>query len=1315
MKIAGGIERNYIYDFYYVGNNSAKNRWIQFAFDNISLLRQQDLYDVISLRLQVDYSSVGDRTYNICNDSVAVKNVLQALVDIQYQSPSKAKARTAIECHGHIWHIFYRLSYPFICVDCLNQRYQIPADPVLEERKTQYHPPSNDEESIISYDHLLSSSYFLLKANVRQISTLPKFSIQKSATVRTAVRLTITMTSPGHLSCAAFTLPMSPSNLSLHLIRSLGSSGSTALISAPPVSPSNEYYVRLTLSGLLPDTSYTVYCAASDLRRVSSTHPSDIFSHALAVRTKCCQGIVFDVKHSHVLSRDLHDEVSSVASEESRQAGVSEWPFHFRLDAPPKERTLIKIAMTSSSSCPSTRSLWGDAEATRRNSTSRDSGAVTVPSIFAFDSSSRDFTGSFVVRSPVGCFLLRAFVLAGTPYVENVLPVMVVKNVATMPAPSMQYARFSDDANYILVGFNSYTNRAAHELGELSYTSFSCDLIFNFTSAQEFVCSWLSSTLIRIDLPIHIHMNVSMRDTMKLGSVISLLGGKLLSACFSYERGDEYLRAGSLHSECPNVFAAPKSLLVGRAVSPQSPRVILKGPKSVSVCEDLTLDPTESSGHGGRRWDHIEWVVSSSYSDRIVSEHLNISEYLNRHFPDTRTPAVIPSSMLRPSVLTFSLHVSNFIGGALVSSVTVSLLGGASRVISVELDSTSLVSAYRWQRIKIRALPYVHDCSKINNTTEDEQYVLTCVWRVYVGEEFHPEIVSISSIPCVFELAPYSLAHSKEYTVQVTAFAPDVPELTSAVASVILSIERSSIVAHITGNSKGAYSSSVDHTIDASSSRDPDVSPHAVSSSTLLFSWSCVVLSAKIAVNFRGSSCGLELPRAASILIPAGSLRTDVYYRFTVSVSSTDGQYSTKALTIHYVQSYVPLVYVDSTTSKYNADERVFIDGYVKPLSLKRLPDLSGIEMDWFCVSNNSLAPMLSMNILPADIRGDDPQSISFPLIVAPRTFMPHMDYSFQLRVSIYTSNNILYFQSMYGVSIHVNSPPLGGRLSISPSTGVSLQSAFQFIALDWVDDVSDYPLQYTMLVSIGSNGSRDINHEEWSVVRNKYALATASSIYLGEGARTVAYRVPCAVVVEDLFGGRTSSSAAVSVTPPESGYMTKDATLILRMDLRVAMNRYDIDRVMQLIAGSMSLLARVSVLDTTATTTWRYVRCLREGAGISCETRGGHNDGVQTSVPHSTQAKSAGCPSNCFYRGRCVRTIKAYDYDGSAVSVFQCDCWPGYYGADCSMSHNDFIDKVSRLELLCSGLLYAAQHQVDGNHRSVWQILSLILIVHIF
>ena len=42
------------------------------------------------------------------------------------------------------------------------------------------------------------------------------------------------------------------------------------------------------------------------------------------------------------------------------------------------------------------------------------------------------------------------------------------------------------------------------------------------------------------------------------------------------------------------------------------------------------------------------------------------------------------------------------------------------------------------------------------------------------------------------------------------------------------------------------------------------------------------------------------------------------------------------------------------------------------------------------------------------------------------------------------------------------NSPPIGGRASVSPSVGYALVTDFAMATTGWSDDLSDYPLSYS-------------------------------------------------------------------------------------------------------------------------------------------------------------------------------------------------------------------------------------------------------------
>ena len=107
----------------------------------------------------------------------------------------------------------------------------------------------------------------------------------------------------------------------------------------------------------------------------------------------------------------------------------------------------------------------------------------------------------------------------------------------------------------------------------------------------------------------------------------------------------------------------------------------------------------------------------------------------------------------------------------------------------------------------------------------------------------------------------------------------------------------------------------------------------------------------------------------------------------------------------------------------------------------------------WICLSDltfdmTSTSPAL---LSPA---------ISSSLVIAPNSLRPGVSYTFQLTLKSADSSGQI---SSSQTSFSVNQVPNGGSCSISPLTGVTLQTIFTFTCQNWADAQANLPLSYSL------------------------------------------------------------------------------------------------------------------------------------------------------------------------------------------------------------------------------------------------------------
>ena len=189
----------------------------------------------------------------------------------------------------------------------------------------------------------------------------------------------------------------------------------------------------------------------------------------------------------------------------------------------------------------------------------------------------------------------------------------------------------------------------------------------------------------------------------------------------------------------------------------------------------------------------------------------------------------------------------------------------------------------------------------------------------------------------------------------------------------------------------------------------------------------------------------------------------------------------------HKQSKYSTCIYLSSPAPKYNEGDKIVISG-----SVTADPELGNVDIVW--ASEDDVVD-LSVNSLTANTKVYTPVSstyeASFQMTLRANALTEGLSYVFTLGAtykSLSNSNSLAY------VTIVTNSPPVGGTLVISPTTGKALNETFSFTTSAWSDDVEDLPLQYSFLYTTAEN--------VLSVIRSQNEVSYASSV-LGQGPET--------------------------------------------------------------------------------------------------------------------------------------------------------------------------------------------------------------------
>ena len=1043
-------------------------------------------------------------------------------------------------------------------------------------------------------------------------------------------------------------LSVVPGRLSVQLNVNMSMEGRLYCYAAPfNTSVSSTLYVRqngasilvltrnaltsVTVSDLSPSTTYDVYVYAESLAGQGMDLAS-VRATRRRVATYCCSSIVFVTKYSSLLQYSA-----------STATTVDSNVFTFSLDFNPTKSLVVNVTVA--------------AVGCAGGVLSGTSTAVALPSSFSFTPGSLTRSGSFVVHGSVGCYVVTAFPFRGSPPKNASTYVSIFSSVDQLSDPQIASVVFSSDGSMLLVNFDSATNYGAGVV-DSPYSEFQCDKLLSFIGAKYATCKWTSNrSLVAV---------LFGAQSATVGDTVTLLSSTVR----------------------PGVSATTSSIpvFIQPPVSPSFPVVALSTAKTIGPCDDIVLDPTASSGSGGRLWRKVEWLVSGSGAP--ANSIRAITAFLNAFYNASTSSVIrVPKSLFSPpGTLTITLSLESFLRASSLATKTITLLSSAS-IPRVKISGAGQVSMYRKDVLRLFASAANSACGNATSSA------LSYSWKVYKDATYLPSIVSTSLNDRMFLLPAYSLEALTKYTVQVT-----VTTISGASNSdtVFVYVGRTGVQAVIAGGSHIEVSALNYLAIDASSSYDMDY-PTAT---TLMYTWKCFV-----SYPTYGSPCQLSLPNTAVLAFSAGRLSSETTYNFTVTtVSPLDGSFSISSVAIAVISQPLPSIKFNKVELKYNIGDRTVLSATVN--------STSSFLAVWSCPNCGLNLSSISSSPTLVSFSGGL-QSLS--LAISANSLISGLTYRFQLSAGYGTTTTVLASAS---ASIVTNGPPYGGSLSVSPLEGYAASTYYLLSTYDWIDAPSDYPLQYSM-------GYYSSSAASVLFVQSLNQMSYIST-YLGQGLASAGYEVMCVAYSSDIYGATANASAAVKVFPPQSLDALQSA---LSQQLDVAEATLDPDLTSAVVnAASLSLNSANCSLAPDCTSLNRtpcsFVvqtcgSCIDGYLGIegpgntpcklgsallsigsSCLS---HSDCVSHSCLKGICTLSAKlCPNNCTSNAQGVCVYEdgnghPLDFcDANDLSCqSKCSCHQGWFGRDCSLTGEKYQSVVGMREQMCASYYSATLVQV--------------------
>ena len=391
------------------------------------------------------------------------------------------------------------------------------------------------------------------------------------------------------------------------------------------------------------------------------------------------------------------------------------------------------------------------------------------------------------------------------------------------PSPILLTAQFSNTGSYIIVNFDSPTNKNLNDL-----TEFYCCNIFNFTSCEVSKCLWLDLSTIKI-FP---SKSPITNKIINIDNKITLLNFKIKAAC----------TVTQIISNCSNwSYSNSKTISILSPLNPINPNVIISGPNSIGSCLNLQLILTSSTGNGGRPWNKRIFSVTSNNPNITISKL--ISNYLNDNY--IFAPATsIPYNLLVPGFnYVFNIQLCNFLNSCGIGTTTITVLDNIIPSVTILGKSVRTVSIN--QPLQIVGNAFTVQCDNTISTAN-----LQYIYEIKINNVLQLNMISISYDPTIYYLLPYQLIPNTIYTITLNVI--NKITATAATSTITVTVSIGQLIAIISGGSKQSIIQSLNSkplVLDASNSYDEDYNPILGNNLNLKFQWSCQYISPILSNN----------------------------------------------------------------------------------------------------------------------------------------------------------------------------------------------------------------------------------------------------------------------------------------------------------------------------------------------------------------------------------------------------------------------------------------------------------------------------------
>jgi hypothetical protein len=298
-------------------------------------------------------------------------------------------------------------------------------------------------------------------------------------------------------------------------------------------------------------------------------------------------------------------------------------------------------------------------------------------------------------------------------------------------------------------------------------------------------------------------------------------------------------------------------------------------------------------------------------------------------------------------------------------------------------------------------------------------------------------------------------------------------------------------------------------------------------------------------------------------------------FSFTVYVANKRGYSSSANVIIEVKDKPLPTVSIGAVALKYNRESKITLTGLVFASSR--------FTASWDCSTLPGPINQLNLTATAYPSVAGNGKTTFLQFAIKPDVLVAGLSYTFVLRARYLTAGDT-NSEAYSTVTVSINAPPSDGMLTVQPSTGVALNTTFFFQTSGWMDDVSDYPINFVMMYYTISEAV------DATIVKKSSPISFSSSL-VGQGLESSGYNVTCAVSASDIYGGSGDNAfAIIAVGPQVLGAQLADEMQNLLGDAFALGNFDAISQVVGVLMKALNAVDCSDAPDSLCTSYNRYM-----------------------------------------------------------------------------------------------------------------------------